>query len=109
MGELSEDSDIGMSFDLVEEDGTSAVVKVSGELDIGNIDDLEAAVAPIVKRKPERLVIDASGLRFADTSAIAAWVRWATQVSQVEIREPPTLLRRVIETMGLGETLQMRP
>ena len=98
-----------MSFELVSSGADSAVVKVTGELDITTIDDLEEAVQPILERDPQRLVIDVSSLRFADSSAIALWVKWATIVPALEIHHPQPLLRRVIDSMGLAETLRVTP
>jgi anti-anti-sigma factor len=94
-----------MSFNVATgEDGT-AVVTVAGELDIANIEPLEAAMAPIVSANPARLVVDVSALRFADSSAIALWVRWAANVGEIELREPSPLLRRVVTSMGLRDKL----
>ena len=108
MAELSANG-APMKFELVAADDGSTVVKVAGELDITSIEDLEEAMQPILDRNPERLVIDASSLRFADSSAIALWVRWATIVRRLEIRDPPPLLRRVIDSMGLAQTLRVTP
>ena len=44
-------------------------------------------------------------MRFADSSAIALWVRWAGAVSEFELLDPPPLLRRVINAMGLADKL----
>ena len=41
--------------------------------------------------------------------AIAQWVRWAASVDQLELRNPPELIRRVLTTMGLAGTLHMTP
>jgi anti-sigma B factor antagonist len=101
-------NDTQMTFDVATSGG-SAVVTVTGELDIANIAPLELAVAPIIETKPQRLVVDVSGLRFADSSAIALWVRWASSVGEIELRDPSPLLRRVILSMGLGERLRVKP
>ena len=98
-----------MTFELVSSDDGAAVVKVAGELDITTIDNLEEAMQPILDRDPQRLVVDVSSLRFADSSAIALWVKWATIVPGLEIRDPQPLLRRVIDSMGLAQTLQVTP
>jgi anti-sigma B factor antagonist len=98
-----------MSVELVSSDDADAVVKVTGELDITTIGDLEEAVQPILERGPQRLVIDVSSLRFADSSAIALWVKWSTVVRGLEIHDPQPLLRRVIDSMGLAQTLQVTP
>ena len=98
-----------MSVELVSSDDADAVVKVTGELDITTIEELEGAVQPILDRGPQRLVIDVSSLRFADSSAIALWVKWSTVVRALEIRDPQPLLRRVIDSMGLAQTLRVTP
>lgn len=84
-----------------------ALVTVRGELDIASVDELDRAVAPIMARRPNRLVVDVSGLRFADSSAIALWVRWASMVGEIELRDPSPLLRRVVASMGLAGKLRL--
>jgi anti-anti-sigma factor len=98
-----------MKFDVVEGDDRSVTVTLSGELDITNVDTLAAALTPALEREPERLIIEVSDLRFADSSAIALWVQWATSVPDVELRGVPPLLRRVVDSMGLSETLKVSP
>lgn len=98
-----------MTFEVVSSDNGSAVVKVAGELDITTIVDLEEAVQPILDSGPQRLSVDVSSLRFADSSAIALWVKWSTLVPELEIRDPQPLLRRVIDSMGLAQTLRVTP
>ena len=98
-----------MSFDVVELDDRTLKVNVSGELDITNVEKLAAAVGPALERGPDRLIVDVGGLRFADSSAIALWVRWATAVKDIELRDVPPLLRRVVESMGLTGTLKVAP
>jgi anti-anti-sigma factor len=96
-----------MSFDVVEGDDGSVKVKVRGELDITNVDTLAEAVAPALQRDPTRLILEVGDLRFADSSAIALWVRWSTSVPEIELRDVPPLLRRVVDSMGLSETLKV--
>jgi anti-anti-sigma factor len=98
-----------MTFDVVEEGEGTVSVRLAGELDITNVDALASAVAPMLERTPRRVVIDVGQLRFADSSAIALWVRWADAVPQIELRDVSPLLRRVIESMGLAETLNVAP
>jgi anti-anti-sigma factor len=107
MAELGSDGATGMTFDVVEGADRTVTVALSGELDITNVETLGSAVAPAIQREPSRLVIDARELRFADSSAIALWVQWATEVPQIELRDAPALLRRVVESMGLNEMLNL--
>lgn len=101
--------DTTLTFDVYEDDDGAPLVKLDGELDMSTAPRLESALSPIIARKPNRLVIDAAGLEFADSSAIALLVRWANLVPQVEIRRPPELLRHVIARMGLTERLRVQP
>ena len=75
-----------MTFDVDEADEGSVAVTVSGELDITNVDAVAAAVAPALARGPERLIVSLRDLSFADSSAIALWVQWASAVPAIEMR-----------------------
>jgi anti-anti-sigma factor len=98
-----------MTFQIAARDPSTAIVTVTGELDLGSVERLAEAVTPIMETKPDRLVVDLKGLRFADSSAIALWVRWAAVVREIELRDASPLLRRVVESMGLSETLHLKP
>jgi anti-anti-sigma factor len=94
-----------MSFAVSGADAGTVIVAIRGELDISNIKRLETAVDPIIATKPSRLVVDLRGLRFADSSAIAVWMRWATAVGRLELRDASPLLCQVITSMGLAGKL----
>jgi anti-anti-sigma factor len=98
-----------LDFDVMRGDRGSIIVRVSGDLDLSNVEDVEGAVEPMLSQPPKRLVVDVAGLRFADSSALALWVRWANRVDQVEIRDPSDTVRRLIERMGLAERLRLVP
>ncbi|HUO71048.1 MAG TPA: STAS domain-containing protein [Solirubrobacteraceae bacterium] len=98
-----------MTFEIAADDGGTAVVTITGELDIGNIDSLRIAAEPIIQSGPDRLIVDVAQLRFADSSAIALWVRWAAVIGEIELRDPPPLIRQVISSMGLAQKLRITP
>jgi anti-sigma B factor antagonist len=83
----------------------AATVRIGGELDMSSVDRLEAEVGRVLADAPPRLVVDVREVSFADSSAIAMWVRWSGAVPEFELRHPSPLLRRVIRTMGLGAKL----
>ena len=88
--------------------GRTVTLAVAGELDISTIDDLDAAVAPLIAAGTvERIRLEAAELRFADSSAIALWVRWANRGVAVELVDPTPLLRTVIATMGLTDLIEV--
>ena len=72
-----------MTFDVAEQSDGTLSVKLAGELDITNVDAL--------------------------ASAIALWVQWASAVPQIELRDVSPLLRRVVDSMGLADTLHVTP
>jgi anti-anti-sigma factor len=109
MGGLDASNTAEMDFDLTLVDDAEVVVALSGELDITNIEKLASAVSQALARNPDRLVVDLSRLRFADSSGIALWVNWSTRVDDIELRQPSPLLRKVIGSMGLSRTLHVTP
>jgi anti-anti-sigma factor len=110
MAELTPEGSAPLQFELLREEQPGATtLRLEGELDLSSIEQVRAAVEPVIRANPDQLVVEAAGLRFADSSAIAALVGWAGVVARLEIRDPPDLLRTVIQTMGLAETLPMRP
>jgi anti-anti-sigma factor len=98
-----------LSVEVLPGEDSTVTVRIGGELDIGNVDQLEAQVAHAMARAPRRLIVDIGALRFADSSAIALWVRWAGRVEQFELSEPSPLVRKVIEAMGLVQKLRPTP
>jgi anti-anti-sigma factor len=108
MAGLDANSTAEMDFELADVDD-ALVVTITGELDITNVDALEAAVGAALDRGPRRLIIEVGDLRFADSSAIALWVRWSASVPAIELRDVSSILRRVIDSMGLAETLNVKP
>ena len=109
MAGLDANNIAAMSFDLARAGDAGLTVTINGELDITNVDALEAAVSSALERHPGRLIVELRGLRFADSSAIAVWVRWSTAVREIELRDASPILRRVIDSMGLSDTLNVKP
>lgn len=98
-----------MQFEIGSDERGSVVVRISGELDIATVPALDQALEPVLARRPQRLVLDLVHLRFADSSALAKLILWRRQVPEMELRRPSPLLRRVIESMGLSDALEMTP
>ena len=85
-------------------DGTP-VVRLSGEVDISNANELGAELERIVGTGTRRLVIDMSALEFMDSSGIAMLLHAAARVDSISVRKPSTVVRRIIEATGLEATL----
>jgi anti-anti-sigma factor len=107
VGAVNGDSNGLLKVEVTVQDARSVCVAIGGELDISNVDILEQKIVLALEQRPTRLIIDASDLRFADSSGIALWVRVASRVDQFELRNPSPLLRRVLSTMGLSAKLRV--
>ena len=105
MDELEGQPEQLISFDVLVDGDDHATVRIDGELDMSGIDPLAASVDQVLSKGITKLTVDVRGVRFADSSAIALWVRWASVVEEFELVEPPPLLRRVIGAMGLANKL----
>jgi anti-anti-sigma factor len=101
------DTNPSMTFLIGAEDAETTIVTIRGELDISNVDELDAAMATVIDRRVDRLILDVGELEFADSSAIAVWVRWAAAVGEFRLRRVSPLLRTVIVTMGLSCRLRI--
>jgi anti-anti-sigma factor len=107
MDQLDAATDPVVTVDVATDGAGTPIVTIAGELDVGNVDAVDTAVAPVLLTRPARLIVDVRGLRFADSSAIALWLRWAASVDEFELRDPQPLLRKVIKMMGLAEKMEL--
>jgi anti-sigma B factor antagonist len=87
-----------------EADGT-AVVRVEGEIDISTVGAVRTAMATAIERSPDRLVFDLAGVDFMDSSGIAVLLQARKAVRSIHIRNPSTVVRRLIELTGLADIL----
>ncbi len=108
MGIMSDVHD-QIEIDVGADPDGAPVVVLRGELDFATAPVAEAAIAPILQDEPARVVFDLTGVSFLDSSGIAVLVRSAHQAGVVAIRNPSTVVRRVIECTGLEETLRIEP
>jgi len=105
MDQLEDQPELLISFEVALDGDQHATVTIAGELDMSGIDPLAAKVQDAFDQGVTRLTVNVGGVRFADSSAIALWVRWASTAGAFELRDPSTLLRRVIVAMGLDDKL----
>ena len=103
----------GDTFEVVVEPvpAGTAVVRVSGELDLATVPRLEEALA----RRPatEGLVIDLTGCTFVDSSCLRVLVRLARETEEaggkaVIVATDPGILR-VLEITALDTVLPVQP
>ncbi|HTD50262.1 MAG TPA: STAS domain-containing protein [Acidimicrobiia bacterium] len=85
------------------------VIKLSGEIDISNVESLRGAIEPVLEHAPNRVDFDLSALDFMDSSGIALMLRVAAKTDTVHLRGPSTLVRRMMEATGLSDVLLIEP
>jgi anti-anti-sigma factor len=87
----------------------AVVLALRGEIDLSSVPHLQAELDRVLAAKPDTIVFEMSALSFMDSSGIAALLGCAGQVGDVQVRNPSTAVRRVIELSGLTATLRMSP
>jgi anti-sigma B factor antagonist len=84
-------------------DGT-VVVSLAGELDLYNANEVRDALVEAADRKPERLVIDLSGVEFIDSTALGVLIEARTRLDNRRaflLAAPGLEARRALEVSGL--------
>lgn len=81
--------------------GASRLVIVSGDLDFGSVDELQAVCrAP---PEPEELVLDLSGVEFIDVVGLRGLVDLSSGEGKTVLISPSGIVRRLILLAGLGD------
>jgi anti-sigma B factor antagonist len=106
-GESTSDS-AKLTVERLSKDGDGATLKVAGQLDVSTEGILRAALDEAVEPPAAKIVLDVSELNFMDSSGLAVLIV-AARTATVELRNPTTIVRRLITIAGLTETLQMTP
>jgi anti-sigma B factor antagonist len=92
--------------DVREESGTP-VICLSGDLDMTSVKQVHAAVEAALGSRPGRVILDASGLTYMDSSGVALMVQVSRIAREVQVRNPTRIVRRLLELTGLSEILQI--
>jgi anti-sigma B factor antagonist len=89
----------------IDESGAT-VVRLGGEVDLSNVAEVRGLLEPVRQARPDRLVLDLADLRFMDSSGLALLIAVAEPAGSVALRNPPMLIRRIVEGAGLAEVLR---
>ena len=99
-----------LNFDLeTETEGTSALIRIRGDLDLQAVDQVTEVLGKIESAQPELLVIDLSRLTFMDSSGMgvvaAAHVRTLETGRRFAIVRPPAGVRQAFDRTRLDEVI----
>ena len=93
--------------------GDHVTLHISGDLDLTTTSTFVSAAMEALQGTPERLTIDASGLRFCDSSGLSGFVQvWkAAERSgiSVHVTHPRPQLARVMEMTALARMFLTDP
>ena len=81
----------------------------SGELDLATIGPVREEVDAAIAQGATAIVFDLTDVTFLDSSALALFAYAARLVEHVQVLNPNTFARRVIEQTGLTEVLHLEP
>jgi anti-anti-sigma factor len=84
------------------------VVKLIGDLDLSNVDQLRKTLES-APASTAHLLIDAGELSFMDSSGIAVLLESVNRGVTVTLRNPSAMIRRLIDITGVAEVLRIEP
>jgi anti-sigma B factor antagonist len=61
----------------------SAIVTVAGDIDMARSKAFQAALTEIINEKPDRVIVDLSGVDYMDSSGVASLVKLHTQTKKI--------------------------
>lgn len=95
------------TVELSTDDAGPPVITLTGEIDMSNVVVVEDRLQAMLSGARERVVIDVSSLTFIDSSGIAVLLRASEKSQRFELRNPSSMIKRIIEATGLSEVLQV--
>jgi anti-anti-sigma factor len=88
----------------IERNDSAVVVSLAGELDLYNAHEVRDALLECAAEAPERLVVDLSGVKFIDSTALGVLIEARTRMENRRgflLAAPGLETRRALEISGL--------
>ena len=85
----------------------SVVVRLAGELDLYNAEEVRAALAEAIERRPQRIVIDMANVEFIDSTALGVLIEARSKLGRdgITLAAPQLDTRRTLQVSGLDRHL----
>ena len=101
----SHDQDLrGPAVTGVEARSDGVVIRLAGELDLYNADEVRSALADAVQQKPQRLMLDLTDVAFIDSTTLGAMIDARRKLENKDgfvLCAPAIDVRRALEISGL--------
>jgi anti-sigma B factor antagonist len=91
----------------IEQRDGCAVVRLAGELDLYNADDVRAALNQAIDASPERIVVDMAEVDFVDSTALGVLIEARSKLGHagLVLAAPQLETRRTLQVSGLDRHL----
>jgi anti-anti-sigma factor len=87
--------------------GQATVVRLGGELDLYNADEIRAALTSAIEAGTERIVVDMSEVEFVDSTALGVLIEARSKIGRdgLLLAAPQAETRRTLQVSGLDRHL----
>jgi anti-sigma B factor antagonist len=109
MAELDEGPTAELRIDMLVDPSGACVITLAGELDVSNVDSLNATVASATEKPAQQLIFDLAELRFMDSAGIAVLINATEKAESVRLRNASPIVKRLVEATGLTRVLPIEP
>jgi anti-sigma B factor antagonist len=91
----------------VEARDDAVIVRLAGELDLYNAEDLRTALAAAIETTPRRIVVDMAAVEFVDSTALSVLVEAQSRLGAdaLLLAAPQLETRRTLQVSGLDRHL----
>jgi anti-sigma B factor antagonist len=91
----------------------TAVVEVEGDIDLRSSPAFQTALTGVLRKDPDKIVVDLSGVPYMDSSGVASLVKVLSRVKKQEIplrlAEMSDRVRSIFEITHLDTVFDIRP
>jgi len=109
MAELDEGASAELRIDTLVDPSGACVITLAGELDVSNVQSLDATVASATEKPAQQLIFDLAELRFMDSAGIAVLIHASEKAQSVRLRNASPIVHRLLEVTGLTGVLPVEP
>jgi anti-anti-sigma factor len=85
----------------------AVIIRLTGELDLYNVDDVRTALAEAIDGGPRRVVVDMTAVEFVDSTALGVLIEARSRLGQdvLLLAAPRLETRRTLQISGLDRHL----
>jgi anti-anti-sigma factor len=95
----------------VEHDAQRIIVRLRGELDVSNLDELRSVFDALLRAGPRPIVVDLSGLIFADCGGMSVLVAMRSRLAghghDLRVTSPQPIVRRLLTLTGMDTLFRL--